>query len=350
VLIVDDEERLRDVLEARVAAMGHDVLLAADGEEALAAVRSGDPDLVLLDVMMPKLDGFSVARILKGSPETNHIPIVMVTALGDVEDRVRALEVGADDFLTKPVEPTELQARVQSLLKVKAYYDYMRHHQQELESAVAERTSELRSTLHQLEVATLDTIYRLSRAAEYRDDETGAHVMRMSRYSALIASQMGQPVAFNDMILRAAPMHDVGKIGIPDNILLKPGKLNSDEWRIMQTHTDIGASLLSGSHSELLQMAEVVARTHHERWDGTGYPDGLAGEAIPLAGRITAAADVFDALCSKRPYKDAMPPEDAFALVASESATHFDPEVVEAFVAARHEIIDTLHELNTQTT
>ncbi|MDP2182023.1 MAG: response regulator [Actinomycetota bacterium] len=346
VLIVDDEERLRGVLEARVGAMGHEVLVAADGEEALARARSDSPDLILLDVMMPELDGFSVARILKDSPETSHIPIVMVTALSDVEDRVRALEAGADDFLTKPVEPTELTARVRSLLKVKAYNDYMRHHQEELELAVTNRTKELQFALDRLEVASLDTIYRLSRAAEYRDDDTGAHVKRVSHCAAIIASQMGQPAAFNDMVLRAAPMHDVGKIGIPDAVLLKPGKLNTEEWRIMQTHVEIGVNLLSGSDSELLQLAETIAGTHHERWDGAGYPNGLAGKTIPLAGRIAAVADVFDAVCSKRPYKEAMTPEDAFTLIVSESDGQFDPEVVDAFVAARDDIMDTLLELN----
>jgi putative two-component system response regulator len=346
ILVVDDDERLRSILEDRLSAWGHEVLVAADGEEALAVAQRELPDLILLDVMMPKLDGFSAARALKNSAETSHIPIVMVTALDEVADRVWALDAGADDFLTKPVDPTELRARVQSLLKVKAYNDYMRHHQEELEAAVAKRTEELRFALDRLEVASLDTIYRLSRAAEYRDPDTGAHVERVSRFAATLARQMGQPAGFNDLVMWATPMHDVGKIGIPDSILLKPGKLDPDEWRIMQTHTEIGARLLSGSDSALLQMAETIARTHHEKWNGRGYPDGLKGEEIPLAGRITAVADAFDTICSKRSYKEAIRPEDAFDIMVSERGHQFDPSVVDAFVSALPELLATIRRFN----
>lgn len=347
--MVDDDERLRSVLEARLVAMGHEVLVASDGLDALAVVERDDPDLILLDVMMPRLDGLSTVRMLKDSPSTSHIPVVMVTALAEVEDRVRALEGGADDFLTKPVDGTELRARVQSLLKVKRYNDHLRDYRRELEEAVEEKTRDLQSALSRLELATLDTIYRLARAAEFKDDDTGAHIERVSRYAHTLARRTGQSEVFNDMILWAMPMHDVGKIGIPDHILLKPGKLDPDEWRVMQTHAELGAALLSGSESELLRLAEIIARTHHERWDGTGYPNGLAGDTIPLVGRIAAVADVFDAICSKRPYKEAIPPEDAFGIIVSERGSHFDPWVVDTFVAARDEVMDTLHELDPRT-
>lgn len=340
ILVVDDEERLRRVLEVRLQAMGHEVIMAVDGEDALVKVAQSSPDLILLDVMMPKLDGFATSRRLKDSPKTNHIPIVMVTALNEVQDRVRALEAGADDFMTKPVDPSELRARVKTLLKVKAYNDHMLHYQQELESEVAKKTEALRQALHKAQVATFDTIYRLSRAAEHKDEDTGAHIQRVSHYAAAVARRLGQPDSFIESLLCAVPMHDVGKIGIPDRILLKPGPLDPDEWRIMRMHAGMGASILSGSDSELLQMAETIALTHHEKWDGTGYPRGMRGEAIPLVGRITAIADVFDALCSKRPYKDPFPVEKALDIIRSETGKHFDPAVVEAFFAIQPEIMD----------
>ena len=341
ILVVDDEDRLRRVLEARLIAMGHEVIMAVDGEDGLAKAGRDNPDLVLLDVMMPKLDGFEVARRLKGSPQTGHIPIVMVTALGGVQDRVRALEAGADDFLTKPVDPSELKARVRSLLTVKAYHDHMRHYQQELESEVAKKTEALQKALRQTQAASLDTIYRLSRAAEYRDEDTGDHLQRVSHYAGAVARRLGQPESFTGILLYAVPMHDVGKIGIPDHILLKPGKLDPDEWLIMRRHAEIGAGILSGSDSELLRMAEDIALTHHEKWDGSGYPRGLREEAIPLAGRITAIADVFDALCSRRPYKEPFPVEKSLGILRSEAGKHFDPAVVNAFFAVQPEILDT---------
>jgi len=338
ILVVDDEDRLRRVLEARLVAMGHTVILAVDGEDGLAKANRDNPDLVLLDVMMPKLDGYAVARQLKASPQTGHIPIVMVTALGDVQDRVRALDAGADDFLTKPVDPSELKARVQSLLKVKAYHDHLHHYREELEAEVARKTEALTAALRKIEATTLDTIYRLSRAAECKDEDTGVHVQRVGHYAATIALRMGQPTEFVDLLMYAVPMHDVGKIGIPDRILLKPGKLDADEWRIMQTHTEIGAAILGGSDSELLRMAESIAMTHHEKWDGSGYPRGLAGEDIPLPGRLTAIADVFDALCSRRPYKQPFPVDQALDIIRKGRAQHFDPELVDVFLSAQSDI------------
>ena len=263
----------------------------------------------------------------------------MVTALGEVQDRVRALDAGADDFLTKPVDPSELKARVQSLLKVKAFNDHMLHHQEELEAEVARKTEHLGTALRTIETATLDTIYRLSRAAECRDDDTGAHVQRVGHYATAMARRTGQTDAFVSMLMYAAPMHDVGKIGIPDRILLKPGKLDADEWKIMRTHTEIGATILGGSDSEVLRMAACVALTHHEKWDGSGYPRGLKGLEIPLPGRLTAIADVFDALCSRRPYKEPVTVEQALDIIRKGREQHFDPEVVDAFLSSEAEIL-----------
>ena len=339
ILVVDDEPRNLRLMEAMLMPLGYEVIVAGDGEEALEKVREIPPDVILLDVMMPRMDGFEVARRLKEDEETTVVPIVMVTALRDVADRVKALEVGADDFLSKPVERTELRARVQSLVKVKAYNDHMRDYQKELEAEVAKRTEQLRQAFEQIKVASLDTIYRLSRAAEYKDEDTGEHILRMSNYSAAIARQMGQDETTVEAILYAAPMHDVGKIGIPDHILLKPGKLNLDEWEIMKQHTIIGRRILEGADAEFIRLAEVIAITHHERWDGSGYPNGLSGAEIPFAGRVVAIADVFDALVSRRPYKEPFSLEKSFAIIKKGRGSHFAPDVADAFFAIEDEIL-----------
>jgi len=339
ILVVDDEEWLRHVLEARLTVMGHRVISACDGDEALACARRENPDLILLDVMMPRLNGFEVARQLKHSPQTEHIPIVMVTALGDAKDRARALEAGADDFLTKPVEVSELKARVRSLLQVKAYHDHMRHYGQVLEAEVEHKTVALRQALASIKSDSLDTIYRLARAAELRDRMTGAHLQRVSQYAVAVAQATGRSPEWIETLLYAVPMHDIGKIAIADGILCKPGKLTEDEWAAMRKHPEIGAAILAGSRSDLLQMAEVIARSHHEKWDGTGYPSGLRGEEIPLAARVTTIVDVFDALCSRRPYKSALATEQAVEIIKEGRGRHFDPAVVDAFLASLAEIL-----------
>ena len=339
ILVVDDEERNLRLMKAMLIPLGYEVVLARDGLEALDRVRKIPPDVILLDIMMPKMDGFELARQLKEDEGTKIIPIVMVTALKEVEDRVKALEVGADDFLTKPIDKTELQARVSSLLKVKAYNDHMLNHQKELEAEVAKRTEQLQQAFEKIKVASLDTIYRLSRAAEYKDENTGAHIQRMSRYSAAVARQIGLDDSTVEAILYAAPMHDVGKIGIPDLVLIKPGRLDPNEWEIMKQHSILGVQILEGSDAESIKLAEVIAHTHHEKWDGSGYPEGLKGSEIPIAGRITAIADVFDALTSKRPYKEAFPLEKAFIIIKEGQGSHFDPLVVDAFFAVENEIM-----------
>lgn len=339
ILIVDDDNRNLILMEAILMPLGYDVILARDGEEALQKVKEKPPDLILLDIMMPKMDGFEVARRLKEEEETKIIPIVMVTALRESEDRVKALEVGADDFISKPVEKTELRARVMSLLKVKAYSDHMRDYQKELEAEVTKRTKQLKRAFEKIKAASLETIYRLSRAAEYKNEDTGAHIQRMSHYSAIIARKFGLNEKEAENILYASPMHDLGKIGIPDQILLKTGKLDPEEWEIMKQHSIIGAQILEGSDAEFIRLAEIIALTHHEKWDGSGYPKGLKGLKIPLAGRISAIADVFDAMTSNRPYrKESIPLERAFDIIREGRGSHFDPKVVDAFFAVKYEI------------
>ena len=340
ILVVDDEDMDRRLMEVMLIPLGYDVILARNGEEALEKAWETSPDVILLDIMMPRMDGFEVTKRLKDDEKTKIIPIVMVTALGGVEDRVKALEVGADDFLRKPVERIELRARVQSLLKVKAYHDHMRNYQKELEAEVARRTEQLWEAFEKIKAASLETIHRLSQAAEYRDEDTFAHIQRMSHYAAAVARKMGLDDRSVETILYAAPMHDVGKIGIPDHILLKPTKPDPDEWEIMKQHTIIGARILEGSDAGFIKLAEVIALTHHEKWDGGGYPRGLKGKNIPLGGRITAIADVFDALTSKRPHrKEPFSVEESFAIIKEERGNHFDPEVVDGFFAAKDEIL-----------
>ncbi len=339
IMVVDDEILNRKLFQAMLKSQGYQVIIAVDGEDCLQKVELEPPDLILMDIMMPNMDGFEVVTRLKQREHLSLIPIVMVTALQDVGDRVKALEVGADDFLSKPVDRLELQARVRSLLKVKAYNDHMANYSHMLESEVAKQTVELKSAKDKiteahtkLRDASLEAIFRLARAAEYKDEDTGNHIISMSRISALLAEKLGLNPTVVERILYASPMHDIGKIGIPDRILTKNGPLDNDEWVIMKMHTIFGGQILEGSDIGFLRLGEVIALTHHEKWDGSGYPNGLAGKQIPIAGRIVAVADVFDALMSKRPYKPPLTIEQAVDIIKAGREQHFDPDVVDVFM------------------
>jgi putative two-component system response regulator len=277
-------------------------------------------------------------RIRQGD-KNRLLPIILVTALRETEDRVKVIEAGCDDFTSKPVAKTELLARVRSLLKIKDYNNLRSNYQKELESEVNKRTEELKQASDKLKAASLDTIYRLSVASEYKDQDTGAHIKRMSRYCAAIARRMGLDENTVASILYAAPMHDLGKIGIPDKILAKPGKLDPGERDIMKLHTVIGAKILSRSDEEFIKLGGTIALSHHEKWDGSGYPNGLKGTAIPVSGRIAAIADVFDALTSKRPYKEPFSLEKSMVIIRRWSESYFDPHVVDAFMAIQDEIL-----------
>jgi len=337
ILIVDDKEQNREVLEAMVEALGHEPELAQDGLEALAKLEL-DIDLVLLDVMMPGMDGFEVVRRIRQHPDVSDLPIIMVTGLTSKEDRLRAAEAGANDFISKPVDMTELRVRMASLLRMKEAQDAVKRYQVELEEKIEKRTSSLRQALAEMveaqrrtHEAHLDTIHRLVVAAEYKDKDTATHIQRMSRYCALLARALNLPPGEVEIVLQASTMHDVGKISVPDAILLKPGKLDQEEWEIMKQHAISGARILSGSPSELLQVGEIIALSHHEKWDGSGYPKGLAGEDIPLWGRICAIADVFDALTNARPYKKAFSNEEALEIMKEGRGKHFDPKLLDLF-------------------
>lgn len=311
-LLVDDEPANLQVLR-NILSDQYRLLFARDGERALHLARTEAPDLVLLDVMMPGLSGYEVCESLKQDEQTTRIPVIFVTALSDVDDEARGFELGAVDYITKPVSAPIVRARVKNHLSLV-------------------RVDELAET-------RLAVVQRLGRAAEYKDNETGLHVIRMSHYSQLIALKAGLGETWADTLLNAAPMHDVGKIGIPDAILQKPGKLDAEEWAIMQSHAEIGAEIIGEDGSALLDMAREVALNHHEKWDGSGYPAGLSGEDIPLSARIVAIADVFDALTSERPYKKAWSIEDATNLLREQTGKHFDPALVDAFFQCLLEIL-----------
>ena len=340
ILIIDDQVQNIELLEAYLAPECYEIIKAFNGKDAVNIIAANQIDLVLLDIMMPGIDGFEVIRRVRQGEKNRLLPIILVTALKEKEDRVKGIEAGCDDFISKPVDKLELLARVHSLLKVKAYNDLMLNYRTELESEVTARTQQLKQALQRIKTASLDTIYRLSMASEYRDEETGAHIKRVSRYSAAIARKMGMDENTIETILYAAPMHDLGKIGIPDQILMKRGKLDPAEWKIIKFHTVIGAKILHGAEAEFIKLGEVIALSHHEKWDGSGYPNGEKGQQIPIAGRIVAIADVFDALTSKRPYKEAFPTEVSLAIVKQGRGTHFDPDVADAFFGIQDEIIN----------
>ena len=340
ILIADDDERIRLSLSDILLTQRYKVIEARNGKEALEKVKSEPPDVILLDMNMPEMDGIEVIEHLKADSATKFIPVIVVTGENDIDLRLQALKLGADDFLIKPPHIAELTVRVRSLVKVKAYNDYMKHYQRILEEEVRKRTSELSDANRKLRDASLDTIFRLSKAAEYKDEDTSVHLERMSYYSAAIGRRIGYENGGPEAMLYSSPMHDIGKLGIPDRILLKPGKLDADEWEIMKQHTDIGAKILDNSESDFIKMGRTIALTHHEKWDGSGYPRGLKGEDIPLEGRITALADVFDALTTRRPYKEPFSNEKSFAIILEGRENHFDPELVDAFFEIEHEILE----------
>jgi len=325
ILVVDDEPANVKLLERTLRTFGYlDLRSTTDPRTVLDLYQQHGFDLIILDLNMPHMDGYEVMRQLHALGRDDLPPILILTAQHDQEHRVRALKGGAHDYVTKPFAVDELLARVRNLLQVQLYHKSMRGRNQWLEERVQERTRELYDT-------RLQIVRRLGRAAEFRDNETGLHIVRMSKMSVALGEACGMSSEACELLLNASPMHDIGKIGIPDQILLKPGKFEPHEWEIMQTHTTIGGEILSGDDSELLSMARVIALSHHEKWDGSGYPNCLAGEDIPLVGRVVALADVFDALTSVRPYKKAWSVDAAMEYMDANRGKHFDPHLVDLF-------------------
>ncbi|MBI2305808.1 MAG: response regulator [Rhodocyclales bacterium] len=328
IAIVDDSDINLTLLKHLVIKLGDcEPLLFSDSQQGLDWCLGNDPDLIIVDYMMPVLDGLAFIERLRAAPGREELPVLMITANDDKEVRYEALRRGATDFLTKPVDTTEFRARVRNMLALRASQRRLANRNQELAAEVRKATAEIHLREQEL-------LFRMSRAAEFRDPETGAHIQRMAHYSTLIAGRLGLDAATQELLLQAAPMHDVGKIGIPDYILLKPGRLTPEEFEVMKSHARLGHELLQGSSSRILQAGAAIALAHHEKFDGSGYPQRLAGEAIPLFGRIVAVADVFDALTSERPYKKAWDLERAAAFLRDNRGSHFDPACVDAFFAA----------------
>lgn len=325
IMVVDDEPTNLKILDKGLLLHGYkNVELVEDPRKVIELYKREKPDLILLDLNMPYLSGFEVMDELNALQDPLMPPVIVLTAQGRGEYLVKAFQKGVRDYLTKPINITELVARVGNMLKVHTAHIMMYQQKDLLDRLVRERTAELLET-------RLQVVRKLGRAAEYRDNETGKHIVRVSSMAALMAKELGFGKEESENILHAAPMHDIGKIGIPDKVLLKPGKLDEEEWTIMKQHTTIGGHILEGDDSDLLRLAREIALTHHERWDGTGYPRGLQGEDIPLSGRIVSLADVFDALTSVRPYKKAWKVEEAVAFIQENRGSQFDPNLVDLF-------------------
>lgn len=353
-MIVDDEIANVMVAKKLLTQAGHtDFETTTDSTLAMNMIHTTQPDVVLLDINMPHVDGISILNQVRSVDKFRHLPVLILTANSDVEVKLKCLELGATDFLVKPIDPMELAPRVRNALLSKMHQDQLAHHAAKLEAVVRKRTEELESSRREV-------IYCLARAAELRDNDTGNHVMRVGRYAGIIAEKLGMPSRYCSDIELAAQLHDVGKIAVPDAILLKPGKLEPEEYEVIQGHVKFGRQIIKpyAAHdaaamrghvesgpgilsdgSSLMRLAASIAQTHHEKFDGTGYPIGLAGEDIPLEGRITAVADVFDALSSERPYKKAMPREKCFHILEEGRGSHFDPRVLDGFFAGASEIV-----------
>jgi putative two-component system response regulator len=346
IMIVDDEPLVRRALARLVGHFGHECETVESGEKALETLHP-EIDLMLLDAMLPGIKGYEVLRRLRKDERWATLPVIMLTAHADRKRRLEAARAGANDFLTKPVDIVSLQVRTDSLLRMKAAQDEVKAQKAQLEQLVERRTADLKSALEQvrqtrdtLRESSYDTIRTLAAAAEYRDECTAQHVERVGVFCGMMAARLGLPAERVELIEKAAQLHDVGKIGVPDSILLKKGRFTPQERRIMEQHTIIGGRILGDARSEVLKLARIIAMTHHEWWDGSGYPRGLKGEQIPLEGRICAVADVFDALTCKRPYKPAFSNAKAFAILKSGRDTQFVPEVLDLFFEMEEQVVE----------
>jgi putative two-component system response regulator len=358
ILVVDDDRLSQQLMQEMLVPLGYAVSIAGDGRTALDLARRIRPHLVFLDVVMPVMDGFEACERLKEDPATAQIPVVLVTALGGRESKMRGLAVGASDFLSKPVDEAELALRARNLLRVVEFEGFLQRHNEKLDAEVRERTRQLEAALDALRLSReklkesyLDTIFRLTAVAEYKDGFTAGHIRRVGHYSRHLARQLGWDEEQQESIFYASPMHDIGKVVIPTEILQKPGPLTPEEFAIAKEHTTAGARILQGSTSAFLQLAEVIALTHHERHDGSGYPRGLRGEEVPQAGMITNLADQYEALRSERPYKPPLSHGRVVGLLTHGDGrtrpSHFDPLVLQAFAdtaATFAEIFDQVAE------
>ncbi|MGD8638981.1 MAG: response regulator [Gammaproteobacteria bacterium] len=350
VLVVDDNEMNRDMLVRRLQPLGYQVNVARDGAEAMDTLMAQSFDLVLLDIMMPIKDGFETLQEIKSHNDLHMIPVIMITALDDTASAARCIQLGAEDYLTKPFDPVLLKARVSSCLERKRLHDQERSYRSQIEEYNNELEGRVQQQVQQITSAQLGAIFAMSKLAESRDPETGEHLERMREYCKVVSEHLGRLPKYQDVIdqefisniYAASPLHDIGKVGIVDTVLLKPGKLTAEEWRVMKSHPIIGAETLrevDRQHpgNSLIRMGIDIAESHHEKWNGSGYPYGLKGTEIPLVARILALGDVYDALTSKRCYKEAFSHEKSRAILQEGAGNHFDPDVVEAFLGMENE-------------
>lgn len=332
IMIVDDNQTNVLLLQRLLEAEGYvHVDGVTDSRQVIPSCKAQPYDLILLDIRMPHLDGYGVMSQLREISNGDYLPVMVLTAQTDLETKIKALDAGAMDFLHKPFDRVEALTRIRNMIEARMLHKQVRDQNALLEERVRERTGELEAT-------RMEVVHRLGIAAEYKDNETGLHVVRMSKVARLLGKAAGMSDEDADLLLQAAPMHDIGKIGIADSILLKPGKLTDEERTIMMEHSRIGAEILGEHEWPLMQMARTVALTHHEKWDGTGYPKAMKGDEIPLVGRICAIADVFDALTSDRPYKRGWPVQEATDFIKGQSGKHFDPDLVDKFIENLAEI------------
>ena len=362
IAIIDDEKLNIEVVQGFLVQEGYkNFVRTTDATKGLAMIAETSPDVVLLDIMMPEVSGLEILSAMRTDPRLCHIPVIVLTACTGADVKLNALKLGPSDFLSKPVDASELILRLRNVLAVKAYQDHLAEHSHELEHKVEQRTKEVVESRQQI-------IHCLARAAEYRDDDTGKHVLRVGMYAKIIAIELGFNASQADLIEQAAQLHDIGKIGVPDSVLLKEGKLSPDEFDVIKSHcqignyiinpmthneyqsykkhSEVGAKLLEMEGYPVLQLAGVIAVSHHEKWDGSGYPNGLQGEEIPIEGRITAVADVFDALSSERPYKPAFSLDKCLEIMLEGKGKHFDPCVLDAFLKRLPDIVKIQEQLN----
>ncbi len=336
-LIVEDQKENIDILIETLQDR-YEIYVSTNGDSVMQMLPNIKVDLILLDIMMPEKDGYEVCAEIKEDPKFKDIPVIFLTGQDNLEDKKRGFDLGAVDYITKPFSVDEVKVRINAQIIQNESKLIVARENELLLKEVDKKEVLLENAYNNLEHAYLETIERLSRAAEYRDDETGNHVKRVGKYSAIIAQKLGFSQGLVHAIEHAAPLHDIGKIGIPESILLKPGKLDPEEWQVMKTHTTIGKEILHNSSSNIINLAEIIAHTHHERWDGKGYPLGLKGNQIPKVSRVVAIADVFDALLSSRPYKKSVTFNEAINIILEEEEGHFSPDVVNAFLSSLDEI------------
>jgi len=352
VLIVDDNQLNRDVLSRRLVQQGYTVSVAEDGGKALEMLKTHRYGLVLLDIMMPGMDGYQVLERMKSTEALRHVPVIMITGVDDTSSTAKCIEMGAEDYLPKPFNPVLLKARVSACFDKKRLHDQEQQYQEHLQSHNGELQDQVREQVKKLSSAQLATIFAMSKLAESKDPETGTHLDRMREYCKVLSLRLSVSEQhkstvdnrFVETIYAASPLHDIGKVGIPDHILLKPGKHDPAEWAIMQTHSSIGAETLRAVHTlhpgnEFIAMGIDIAQSHHEKWDGSGYPFSLSGEQIPLAARILALGDVYDALTSKRCYKEPFSHEKSRGIILEGRDRHFDPSIVDAFLETEDEFV-----------